>query len=198
MSRSIAAILLALAPVLLAAGAEKKEPKRIEIPQFVETGVAGITFVNPETTLAVAGKDSASLLDRRSAFPNIALALCNQDGTEQVILVNQPGDPYLGFSLAVVNKGCGNGARSPRRLAKAKHLVTRRGVRLGMTREELAERLGPNFRETRVKDYTAIRYGVKDIRRYEFLKAFGRMAYTAEYRLKDGKVFSFRFGFENP
>jgi len=198
MSRPIAVLLLALAPVLLAADAERKEPKRVEIPQFVETGVVGITFVSPETTQAVAGKDAATLLDRRSAFPNIALHLCNKDGTEQVSLVNQPGDPYLGFSLAVVNAGCGGGAASPRRLAKVKRIKSRRGIYLGMTRRELAGTLGPNFTEAQVKDYTAIRYGAKDIRQYEFLKAFGRMAYTAEYRLRDGKVFSFRFGFENP
>lgn len=87
---------------------------------------------------------------------------------------------------------------TPRKLDTAE-FATNNGIKLGMSRAEVIERLGRCFRTTSRGSMESILYGVGDIKAgLPILKLANMPFYYAEYQFDRGRLVRYRFGYDYP
>jgi hypothetical protein len=87
---------------------------------------------------------------------------------------------------------------SPRKLDTAE-FATNNGIKLGLSRTEVVERLGVCFKTTSRGSTETLLYGVGDMKaELPILKLANMPFYYAEYQFHRGKLVRYRFGYDYP
>lgn len=159
-----------------------------------DLGVAGMRLLDPNSARSVVGAQ-ARLYDGEEDLPHARFV--NNDGAQELSLFAQFDADIDQYSEAEVKEATSS-ALVLDGVAVAE-FVTERGVRLGMTTDEVVSLIGACVKAREAS-------GVFEIVQYEILsremspkmRAFGFQVYFAEYEFQNGQLIRFRFGFENP
>jgi hypothetical protein len=168
--------------------------KIAKLPRMVDTAIAGISWLDPDSAERVIGKNIKTV-EEDGGFPT---AWClNATRTEQLELTLHYGALVNDFSEYSVRpvKGQGRGTV----LAGVEHFTTAKGVRLGLSEKQVTAIFGkPTQVETK---------GGERILQYRVSRKAGETAgnlmrdwelYYGHYHFRAGKLVQFDFGFEYP
>ncbi len=175
--------------------ADRSQAAKIaKLPRMVDTVIAGISWLDPDSAERVIGKNIKTV-EEDGGFPT---AWClNTTRTEQLELTLHYGAIVNDFSEYSVRpvKGKGRGTV----LYGVEHFTTAKGVRLGLSEKQLSAILGkPTQIETK---------GGERILEYRLSQKAGASAgdllrdwelYYGQYHFRAGQLVQFDFGFEYP
>lgn len=190
-------VFLLVTQVTIWFGASAQGPE--QTPPSADISVSGIFLHDPESVKKVLGNAPTPSEDASPKGDNFpTLKACNSTKTELLVLIFHYGDVTNSYSEFRIG-----GLPNPRPGCLVPpggvvHFVTGRGIRLGISRKELVGILGQGFSERREGNETVIRYTIADFEKSTFLKRYNMPVYYGSYRLKQGKLVGFEFGFVNP
>jgi hypothetical protein len=128
-------------------------------------------------------------------FP--AVFFCSIDSNKYVALYHYYGDLKNQYSLFEVGYCDSIQFKVKYNFSHYNDFFTESKIRLGMTKKELINRKGENFKIRNVGKQVILKYIVDDMNSV-FLKRYNMPVYFAEYYIVNNKIFKFRFGFEYP
>ena len=159
-------------------------------PRPADLGVASIVFLDAKSAIARLG-ETPPMTGEGSPFQSARYV--NDDRTETLTLIMHPGSIRMEFSEAIVELADPS-VSYPRFPGGAKSFQTLRGIKLGMTRQEVEKILGSPDSETR----ETVRYLLDETNAKNWLARFNMPVYYGSYEFADGKLVTFSFGFEYP
>lgn len=157
-----------------------------------DTSISGIKLRNPESTRAVIGtKDQADSLEHYHYF--------SIDGRETLTLTQHLGDKNHQISILKVEYSTKK-ANEYRQL-KIDTFKTEKGIKLGMTKQQVIDRLGTCYAALdSTKEYIELYYTLQtpNDSKTKILTTNNMPVYYASYKLWNDKLKKFEFGFERP
>ncbi|MEI9946445.1 MAG: hypothetical protein WDN26_19770 [Chitinophagaceae bacterium] len=157
-----------------------------------DTSVAGIKIHNVESTLQILGKQT-----KLEGGP--AHIFYSSDKKQKLGLTVHPGSNYSEvsiFNVSYADNSKQNGGR-----INTKEFETEKGIKLGISKKEIIERLGNCYiTKDSTKNSVELYYqlALPGDSKTKLLKSNNMPVYYAAYKLKNDKLDSFEFGFENP
>jgi hypothetical protein len=161
-----------------------------EVPKAADVSIHGVFLFDLESQRRVLGDVRFS---EKTAMPQARFA--SEDGAQRLTLVSHPGSVGDVAEVAV-SHGKGDG----KRLAGAKAFVTGKGIRLGITEQEVTALLGAPLRARRTGSSRTLEYRVEERpgKASAFLEHYGMPVYYGIYSFSGDRLVAFRFGFEYP
>lgn len=157
-----------------------------------DTSVAGIKISNIESTLTILGQQTKLEGDSTHVF-------YSSDKKQKLGLTVHPGDYYN--QVSIFNISYADDSKQNFRQINTKEFETEKGIKLGISKREIIEKLGTCFE---VKDSTdkriVLNYRLelpKDSKT-KLLRSNNMPIYYATYRLINDKLENIEFGFEYP
>jgi hypothetical protein len=188
MRRSLAAAML------LAASLVSADPALAQLcrQKLAESALIGVRLNDPGSAERVLGRGMKAANVPEEDMDRYLSA----DGRQEIRFIYHGGSGLGEYQAIEVLPATEKASRAPR-LATSR-ITTERGVRLGMTRDELVRLLGPCHRAERQYDgATRIAYRIDDPG-HALVRRVGLPVYYAHYDFKNGRLVQFQFGFEAP
>jgi hypothetical protein len=161
---------------------------------LIETDINGVRLGDEASAERVLGAAETLPFD---GDDRPTLLLFNRERSEMAILTQYPGAVRGSFSVIEVRSAVG-ASRRPGKMLEADHLVSERGVRIGVSQEFVIDLLGLCFTPKKTKGgRMTIRYETED-RDHPFLKRVGMPNYFAEYTFRNNRLVAFRYGSDYP
>ncbi len=157
-----------------------------------DTSVAGIKLNNVESTLKILGKKTKLGGDSTHVF-------YSSDKKQKLGLTVHPGSYYSEVSIFTIYPS--DNSKSDHRQIDSKEFETGKGIKLGMNKKEIIEKLGTCYA---VKDSTAknielmYRLELPNDSKTKLLKSNNMPIYYANYRFNNDTLNYIEFGFEYP
>ncbi len=170
-----------------------------ELPQAADISVSGIYLADATSARRVIGERLAELNYSDDSTPHVQLRCFNRDRTQVLTLIFHAGgerDSFSEFSLDLTQRIAGTPPTCVLRDVQA--FVTGKQLSLGIDREDLTRRLGPDFIQENDVSGTVIKYTITDKNNSVFLRRYALPVYYGVYRFEHDKLVNVSFGFESP
>lgn len=157
-----------------------------------DTSVVGIKIRNVESTLTVLGKQTKLTGDSTHVF-------YSSDKKQKLGLTVHPGDNYSQVSIFNISYSNNSKQNSPQ--INSKDFETEKGIKLGISKQEIIERLGNCYEgKDSTKNAIVLYYKLEfpNDSKTQLLKSNNMPIYYATYRLASNKLENIEFGFEYP
>ena len=157
-----------------------------------DTSVVGIILRNAESTAKILGKQSKLKGDSPNVF-------YSNDKKQTLRLTVHPGDNYNQVSIFKISYA--DSEKQNFRKINATKFETEKGIRLGISKKEIIEKLGMCYVS---KDSTTnnieldYRLELPNDSKTKLLKSSNMPIYYASYKLSNDKLENIEFGFEYP
>jgi hypothetical protein len=170
---------------LLATGAD---------PKYWDPVIADVTLEDPSSGKAFVMRHSPEAYQPDDDFPQFRLL--SSEGTEVLVLLQHHGAERYGFGQFRVRR---SSSVEGKRLKKGslQHFVSGKGVRLGLTIEQLVVLLGAGQRDDG-KGVVSLRYSCSSGQTCPGLQQVNMPAYEAIYRFQRGTLVEFEAGYPYP
>jgi len=166
-----------------------------------ESDVIGIRIGDAQSAVRVIGEANfpAARQDKNKAGADTSLPyvrFATRDGREELRLYEHYGDEVYSYNEIEVTPARAS-VSAAKRLPVA-NFSTERGIKLGITEQDLTRTLGSCFKSRRGNaGETTIQYAIDDPG-HALLKRGNMPSYYAHYVFRRGKLARFKFGFEYP
>lgn len=157
-----------------------------------DTSVVGINIRNVESTLNILGKHTKLGGDSTYVF-------YSRDKKQKLGLTVHPGDYYN--QVSIFNISYSNNSKESLRHLKSKEFETEKGIKLGINKKEIIEKLGTCYIVTdSTKNNIVLNYRIESSNdsMTKLLKNNNMPIYYATYKLINDKLVKIEFGFEYP
>lgn len=157
-----------------------------------DTSVVGIKIRNVESTLSILGKQTKLEGDSTHVF-------YSSDKKQKLGLTVHPGDYYS--QVSIFNISYSDNSKQNVRQIKSKEFATEKGIKLGISKREIIEKLGTCYvAKDSTKNGIVLSYGLElpNDSKTKLLTSNNMPIYYATYRLKKDKLENIEFGFEYP
>jgi hypothetical protein len=157
-----------------------------------DTSVVGIKIRNVESTLNILGKQTKLEGDSTHVF-------YSSDKKQKLGLTVHPGDYYS--QVSIFNISYSDNSKQNVRQIKSKEFATEKGIKLGISKREIIEKLGTCYvAKDSTKNGIVLSYGLElpNDSKTKLLTSNNMPIYYATYRLKKDKLENIEFGFEYP
>lgn len=157
-----------------------------------DTSVVGIKIRNAESTLNIIGKQTKLEGDSTHVF-------YSSDKKQKLGLTVHPGDYYS--QVSIFNISYSDNSNPKARQIKSKEFETEKGIKLGICKREIIEKLGTCYvAKDSTKNGIVLNYRLElpNDSRTKLLKSNNMPVYYATYRLTNDKLENIEFGFEYP
>ena len=156
-----------------------------------DTSVIGITLRNAKSTSTVLGEKIKLKGDPVDTF-------YSSDKKQRLGLTVHPGDGYNQVSIFTISYS--ENSKQTFRPLKTKEFETEKGIKLGTSKSELVEKLGPCYTAKNSTGNTVELYYTLEANdsKNSLLRTHHMPSYFANYRLANDKIERIEFGFEYP
>jgi hypothetical protein len=157
-----------------------------------DTSVTGIKIRNIESTLNILGKQTKLEGDSTHIF-------YSSDKKQKLGLTVHPGDYYS--QVSIFNISYSDNSSQNNRQINTKEFVTEKGIKLGISKNEIIEKLGNCYKandSTKSSIELYYRLELPNDSKTKLLKNDNMPIYYAKYRLTNYKLKNIEFGFEYP
>jgi len=157
-----------------------------------DTSVAGIKIRNAESTLNILGRQAKLEGDSTYVF-------YSSDKKQKLGMTVHPGDYYS--QVSIFNISYSDNSKQNFRLISLREFKTEKGIKLGISKKEIIEKLGTCYV---AKDSTTntielnYRIELPNDSKTKLLTSNNMPIYYAKYRLINNKLENIEFGFEYP
>jgi len=161
-------------------------------PSYADVEVGEMELMDPVTTTYWLGGPVP--FQYRDVRPTARYT--NADGTELLTVASHHGnvrDSVSEIDVQPVEGRCG-----PCQTVEVEQFVSGRGVRLGMTKDEVIGALGKAGSETSADGLIQLEYRIRKPKAPEFLEEYNVPGYYGVYTFRDGVLVQYAFGFELP
>jgi hypothetical protein len=156
--------------------------------------IAGVALEDATSGHAFVMRHGLEVFEPDDDFPQVRVL--NSDGTELLALLQHYGAQRHEFGQFRVRRPSPIDAKRGKRGAQTS-FVSGKGVRLGLTVEEVVDLLGTGAQETRDLQVT-LHYACSSTRACPGLGRVNMPSYEAIYRFQNGKLVSFEGGYPYP
>ncbi len=158
-----------------------------EAPSFFDSGVNGLELESSKSGKRILAESNAEC----GASFEFGYCFMNPAGSETIVLSIHPGSTK--YSVAEIEiQHSSEKANLPEYPERIEKFETSKGVRLGISVEELISLLG---RPAKTEN-EAVYYRIED--NEYLLEEYNMPIYYGQYRFKDNKLVEFKYGFEYP
>lgn len=171
---------------------QNKLTKSTCIFSLPDTSVAGIKIRNTESTLNILGKKIKLEGDSTHIF-------YSQDKKQKLGLTIHPGDHYN--QISVFNISYTENSKQNFQQINTKEFVTEKGIKLGISKNEIIEKLGTCYiSKDSAKNSIILNYTIEvpNDSKTKLLASNNMPIYYASYKLINNKLENIEFGFEYP
>ncbi len=166
-------------------------------PQEVDLGMNEILINNRMTTEQVLGKDITAKIEEKS----LSFLRCHsRDSSEILDLFHHPNSPFNSFQEFHVflrdTAGEDGAVKESICSLSPQHFISYRGVRLGMSINELIEIFGDNYRTESKSGEITLCYSIDSNMSSAFLQHYKRQRYEGRYLFRKGRLYRYEFGFD--
>ena len=159
-------------------------------------------FDNPDTSLSNIklrdAKSAATILEVTKLNGDTTYQFYSKDKKEILGVTVHPGDYYSQISIFQVKYAVKSNQGT---ISKIDNFKTEKGIRLGLTKNEIVGRLGNCYSlSDSTKNSFVINYRLEDPNdsKTKLLERQNMPIYYATYKFKSGKLIEYEFGFEYP
>ena len=165
------------------------------VPKCADISINGIFLEDNISIEDILGKD-IKLSKPKNDFPQANFL--NSDSSQILTLIFHYGNEKNKFSEFRVRKNEEKMKSSYPVLCGVDCFITYKGIKLGISRNDLVRILGDGYKEIKDSDYHVIIYRLKNVEDSQFLKYYNLPSYFGKYVFKNNKLERFSFGFEYP
>ena len=157
-----------------------------------DTSVVGIKIRNAESTLKIIGKQAKLEGDSTHVF-------YSSDKKQKLGLTVHPGDYYS--QVSIFNISYSDNSKQNVRQIKSKGFETEKGIKLGISKREIIEKLGTCYvAKDSTKNSITLSYSIElpNDSKTKLLTSNNMPIYYTTYKLTNDKLENIEFGFEYP